>query len=343
MLLRFKIDNEGFRCLDSEIASTAISINYIKCHFDVRGTEWEDVDAICAIFKSATYNKYYEVMLDSNNNCFIDPEIYRRGGTIQVKLAGDKYIDESVVSSTSITPVVEFQIRDNVIIPTPTPSKYDVFVAEIEIARDAVDAAILDLAQRVASGEFNGKDGANITNITYNSDGTVTIDLSDGQQFTSVQSMKGEKGDRGDDGIGIASVVYGEDGSLVITMSDGTQYISPYSIKGEKGDKGDPGDKGDAFVYEDFTQEELDDLAEAATPRFQIGIVSTLAPGSQATATITGDPQNPSLNLGIPRGDTGATGPQGPKGDSYVLTTADREEIRDAVYALIQAAEGSNY
>lgn len=340
MLLRFKIDDEGFRCLDSEIASTAISINYIKCHFDVRGTEWEDVDAICAIFKSATYNKYYEVMLDSNNNCFIDPEIYRRGGTIQVKLAGDKYIDESVVSSTSITPVVEFQVRDNVIISTPTPSKYDVFVAEIEIARDAVDAAILDLAQRVASGEFNGSDGANITNITYNSDGTVTIDLSDGQQFTSVQSMKGEKGDRGDDGVGISNVVYGQDGTLLITMSDGTTYESEYSMKGEKGDVGE---KGEAFAYEDFTQEELDDLAEAATPRFQIGIVSTLTPGSQATATITGDPQNPSLNLGIPRGDTGATGPQGPKGDSYVLTTADREEIRDAVYALIQAAEGSNY
>ncbi len=343
MLLRFKIDNEGFRCLDSEIASTAISINYIKCHFDVRGTEWEDIDAICAIFKSATYNKHYEVMLDSNNNCFIDPEIYRRGGIIQVKLAGDKYIDESVISSTSITPVVEFQIRDNVIIPTPTPSKYDVFVAEIEIARDAVDAAILDLAQRVARGEFNGNDCANITNITYNSDGTVTIDLSDGQQFTSVQSMKGEKGDRGEDGIGIASVVYGEDGSLVITMSDGTQYISPYSIKGEKGDPGDPGDKGDAFTYGDFTQEELDDLAEAATPRFQIGIVSTLTPGSQATATITGDPQNPSLNLGIPRGDKGEKGDKGDKGDS-AYTAGTGIDITNGVISIdLDNAEGSNY
>jgi hypothetical protein len=245
MLLRFKIDDQGFRCLDSAIAATAISINYIKCHFDVAGTEWEDVDAICAIFKSATYNQHYEVMLDSNNNCFIDPEIYRRGGAIQVKLVGDKYINDSVISSTSTTSVVEFYIRDDIILPTPVPSKYDAFVAEIEIARQAVEDAILDLTRRIANGELKGKDGASISNIISNSNGTLTIELSDGQSYTSARPIRGEKGEPGEDGVGIASVVYGEDGTLLITMSDGTQYVSPYSMKGEKGEKGDKGDDGD--------------------------------------------------------------------------------------------------
>lgn len=247
MLLRFKIDDQGFRCLDSAIAATAISINYIKCHFDVAGTEWEDVDAICAIFKSATYNQHYEVMLDSNNNCLIDPEIYMRGGAIQVKLVGDKYINDSVISSTSTTSVVEFYIRDGIILPTPVPSKYDVFVAEIEIARQAVENAILDLTRRIANGELKGKDGASISNIISNPNGTLTIELSDGQSYTSSRPIRGEKGEPGEDGVGIASVVYGEDGTLLITMSDGTQYVSPYSMKGEKGDKGDPGE-GVAYI-----------------------------------------------------------------------------------------------
>lgn len=44
-----------------------------------------------------------------------------------------------------------------------------------------------------------------------------------------------------------------------------------------------------------------------------------------------------------PRGPQGETGPAGPQGDAYVLTAADKVEIRDAVYAMIQTAEGGLY
>ena len=44
-----------------------------------------------------------------------------------------------------------------------------------------------------------------------------------------------------------------------------------------------------------------------------------------------------------PQGETGPQGPQGPQGDDYVLTAADKIEIRDAVYALITSAEGGYY
>ena len=44
-----------------------------------------------------------------------------------------------------------------------------------------------------------------------------------------------------------------------------------------------------------------------------------------------------------PRGPQGETGPAGPQGDAYVLTAADKIEIRDAVYAMIQTAEGGLY
>lgn len=55
---------------------------------------------------------------------------------------------------------------------------------------------------------------------------------------------------------------------------------------GAKGDKGDTG----------------------ATPDIQIGTVTTLAAGSDATASITGTPEEPLLNLGIPKGADGSPG-----------------------------------
>lgn len=45
-----------------------------------------------------------------------------------------------------------------------------------------------------------------------------------------------------------------------------------------------------------------------ATPNIQIGTVETLAAGSPATASVTGTPENPLLNLGIPQGAPGSGG-----------------------------------
>ena len=45
-----------------------------------------------------------------------------------------------------------------------------------------------------------------------------------------------------------------------------------------------------------------------ATPNIQIGTVETLPSGSPATASMSGTPENPLLNLGIPKGQTGDAG-----------------------------------
>ncbi|MBQ3169341.1 MAG: hypothetical protein IJB99_06225, partial [Clostridia bacterium] len=47
---------------------------------------------------------------------------------------------------------------------------------------------------------------------------------------------------------------------------------------------------------------------QGATPEMQIGSVTTLPAGSNATASITGSATSPSLNLGIPRGADGESG-----------------------------------
>lgn len=66
--------------------------------------------------------------------------------------------------------------------------------------------------------------------------------------------------------------------------------------------KGDKGDKGDVGL----------------TPVFSIGKVEDLDEHSGAEVTITGTPENPVLNFGIPHGWTGEKGDKGDKGDQGV-------------------------
>ena len=68
------------------------------------------------------------------------------------------------------------------------------------------------------------------------------------------------------------------------------------------------------------------------------------ATGPQGETGATG-PQGPQGIQG-PQGETGpqgATGPQGPAGDDYILTSADKTEIANIVYGMIESAEGSDY
>lgn len=83
-----------------------------------------------------------------------------------------------------------------------------------------------------------------------------------------------------------------------------TDIVQLSDLKGEKGDKGDIGDAGPAG--KDGAQGEKGDPGQTgATPNIQIGTVQTLDPGQDATASMTGTPENPLLNLGIPKGKNG--------------------------------------
>ena len=71
--------------------------------------------------------------------------------------------------------------------------------------------------------------------------------------------------------------------------------VGPQGPQGPQGPKGDTGQTGPQGATG----------ATGATPNLTMGTVTTLEPDSQATATITGTAENPVLNLGIPKGDTG--------------------------------------
>lgn len=83
---------------------------------------------------------------------------------------------------------------------------------------------------------------------------------------------------------------------FVNNVVDGITY-KKFKFSNLKGDTGDKGEKGDTGAPNTLT----------------IGTVTTGAAGSQASATITGTAPNQTLNLVIPRGDTGAQGEMGGK------------------------------
>lgn len=156
------------------------------------------------------------------------------------------------------------------------------------------DAALADavaqaLAEAKASGEFDGDPGMDGTDGGYytpsvDADGNLTWTPSaDNMPAVTGANIKGPQGEAGPAG------------------ADGAQ--GPKGDKGDKGDTGAQGPQGPAGA--DGARGPAG--ADGATPNIQIGTVETLEAGSNATASMGGTPENPLLNLGIPKGKDGAT------------------------------------
>ena len=94
----------------------------------------------------------------------------------------------------------------------------------------------------------------------------------------------------------------GADGITPTIGSNGNWYLGSVDTgkpsRGAKGDKGDAGSIGPKG-------------ADGATPDIQIGTVTTLPAGSNATASMGGTAESPLLNLGIPKGADGQGGGSG--------------------------------
>lgn len=83
--------------------------------------------------------------------------------------------------------------------------------------------------------------------------------------------------------VSATGLTAGSSPTAVISEQDGAKHVAFGIPKGDKGDKGDTG----------------------ATPEITIGTVTTGAPGTDASATMTGTPEAPVLSLTIPRGMPG--------------------------------------
>ena len=111
-----------------------------------------------------------------------------------------------------------------------------------------------------------------------------------GTETEWLASLKGATGAPGADGKD------GTDGKTPYVGDNGNWYIGADDTgkpsRGAKGEPGSPGAKGDKGD-------------PGATPNLTIGSVTTLEAGQNATASITGESPDLTLNLGIPKGADG--------------------------------------
>ena len=116
---------------------------------------------------------------------------------------------------------------------------------------------------------------------------------------------RGDKGDTGAAGADGKTPYVGDNGNWFVG-SDDTGKPS----RGEKGEPGSPGARGEpgspgARGEPGSPGAEGDKGDPGATPNLTVGTVTTLEAGQNATASITGESPDLTLNLGIPKGADG--------------------------------------
>lgn len=322
------------------------TISYIKAVFTL-GDNWQGFDEVRAVFKS----KYECVpaVLNSQNECYVPVEVLLYKGKVRVNLVGSIVTETEITDRLTTYSVEALEIDEDVPIcgkesQPISPSEYEQFVAKVANDANRAEQSATDAkadADRAEVGATASESSANSARTSANeaevsaenaseSASASAISASDSarsatasaqsaqnasESAQSAENAKDDAEDARDEILGMRATAETLEAGSDATASYSDGLLTLGIPRGDKGVKGDTGETG-------------------ATPNISIGTVSTLEPTEDATASITGTAENPVLNLGIPKGQ---------QGDSYVLTTADKIEIRDAVYALIQSAEGSDY
>ena len=174
----------------------------------------------------------------------------------------------------------------------PTPAEQSTIDQLIGALNSAVEQAedAQEAIENMSVSATTLAEGASATVTKSEQDGVVHLAFGIPTGATGATGAKGDKGDKGDTGATGAKGDKGDTGERGLTGPQGpkgdtgaTGATGPQGIQGERGLTG----------------------ATGATPNLTIGTVETLEPTESATATITGTPENPVLNLGIPQGDTG--------------------------------------
>lgn len=137
--------------------------------------------------------------------------------------------------------------------------------------------------------------------IQYSTNGATWDNL------IAVAELEGKPGKDGAPGKDGENGADGKDGLTPTIGANGNWYIGDIDTKtpsrGEKGEQGEQGIQGEKGAP-GAKGADGPAGADGVTPNIQIGTVETLAPGSDATATITGTAAEPLLNLGIPQGSS---------------------------------------
>lgn len=284
----FEANNQQLKSIGTKHASDTYAD--IEATF-ILGEKWTDMDSVSAVW----WNDFTRIatVLDSQGKCIVPHEVLARKGCVRANLVGSIVEGGELVTRLTSYSAEAVQVNEKIKLTGSetselTPSQFEQFVAVV-IAEVEKVTGMTAVAETLPAGE------------------PATARYENGKLYIGIpQGIQGETGN------GIASVVLNSDYTLTISMTDGTSYKTA-SIRGEKGEKGDTGERGPIGPQgETGPQGPKGDRGEqgiqgetGATPNLTIGTVETLEPTEDATATITGTAEEPVLNLGIPKGDTG--------------------------------------
>lgn len=221
-----------------------------------------------------------------------DDSVTKRGKSAKVQT----FIRQSIADETGPIPEAqESWLEQMTALKTATVNAAESVDGVVEQAQEA--AADAEAAKEAAEEAAHAAAGAASAAPEIGSNGNwwVYNALSEEWEDTGVSATgpagptgsAGPKGDPGDDGVTPEITVTDITGGHRVTITDGSGTETFDVMDGAKGDTGNTG-------------------ATGATPNLTIGTVSTLNPDQSATATITGTAENPVLNMGIPRGQTGS-------------------------------------
>lgn len=267
------------------------------------GDNWSDFDSVRAVWTNE-HLACISTVLDSLGKCRVPTEVLVRKSKVTVNLVGS--VSENGVLTDRLTsyPIVALVVDANA--KTCGTETAEITPSQFEQFVAQVISEVEKVTGMTAQAETLPA-GSQATARYEN--GILYLGIPQG-----IQGERGRQGEAGADGNGIASVVYNADYSLTLIFDNGERFTTP-PIRGERGSAG----------------------ADGVTPNLSIGNVTTLEPSEDAYVTRRGTDANPIFDFGIPKGDTGADG------NDYILTSADKTEIANTVYGMIESAEGSDY
>lgn len=265
---------------------TSGSVNVYQCQFQF-DSAWDGLEKT-AVFKAGDIS--ISVLLDDLGACNIPWEVFQDAKrTLYAGVYGTK--NDNVVLPTIWANCGEIKpgVTQGENTQPPTP---DVYSQILQVAKDAEDVA-QSVRDDADSGKFNGEQGPTGPQgytytpavseegvISWTNDGSLPnpspVNIKGPQGKQGIQGVQGKQGERGY----VYTPNVSQDGIISWTNDGDLENPDPVNITGPQGQPG-------------------------ATPDLTVGVVETLEPGQDATANITGETPNLTLNLGIPKGQPG--------------------------------------
>lgn len=279
---------------------------------------WNGLQLELQFFHSVTHPEVpVVVILDSTMTCNVPPEVTKEVGVVHVALAGRD-------SGTIIKLSEKLYYADAKIGADPqgglTPEQQTPdYIAQMIAIQEETKAVAQSVRDDANQGKFNGKPGKNGEpgKSPKEEGGTWWLWNEEEQKWVDTGILAAGK-----NGISPKVSTQPVTGGtrVIITDADGEKYFDVLN-----GKNGNPGKNGE-------------------TPNITIGKVDTLPSGSKATAEMTGQTPNLTLNMGIPQGREGPAGvgvpaptPEdagkvptvNPEGDGYIFGEAGGGKIDD--------------